>query len=96
MNTGKEAIQYFEELLKSITDDSNIDEMSQLQPITVLLLDINIPIVNGVDVIVRVKDLYEEANKELNKSLLKQDQKEHHILRPLTSYLSQYTFKYMK
>lgn len=88
MNTGKETIDYFEELLKCLTDDTNFDAKSQNQPIALLLLDINIPIVSGIDVLVRVKDVYKKTNQTIIKRLVEQDQKEHHIIRPLISYVS--------
>ena len=76
LNSGKKAVEYFEELLKCITDDSNLNEIPRLQPVTLLLLDINMPIVNGIDVLVRVKDLYRMANQQSGEQLLRQDQEE--------------------
>ena len=54
------------------------------------------PIVNGIDVLVRVKDLYRMANQQSGEQLLRQDQEEQHILRPLISYVSQFSYTTLK
>ena len=55
---GKEVVDYFEALLQDI--DSKQAEWTEgaKQPISLLLLDINIPIINGLDVFVRVKQMF--------------------------------------
>ena len=58
-SNGQEVIDYFKELLR-LTSEST--ENVRKQPVAVLLLDINMPLVDGFETSKRVKELFDEYN----------------------------------
>ena len=57
-----------QDTLNHITDVlSNIYRDFHIQPISLLLLDINMPIISGLECAQQVKQLYREINEELAK-----------------------------
>ena len=50
---GKEVIDYFENLLNVL--DSQGHEERPVQPVSLLLLDINMPIINGIETLKQIK-----------------------------------------
>ena len=44
---GKETVEYFEDLLNLLKDIEGCE--NTLQPVSLLLLDINMPLLNGID-----------------------------------------------
>ena len=60
MNDGKDVVEYFE---KYLTEIKSNDQVTPLQPVSLLLLDINMPILNGIDTLRAVKEIFELQNK---------------------------------
>ena len=60
MNDGKDVVEYFE---KYFTEINSNDQVTPLQPVSLLLLDINMPILNGIDTLRTVKEIFERQNK---------------------------------
>ena len=52
---GKEVVEYF----GSILQDSEIDTV---QPVSLLILDINMPIYNGMKALTLIKEMYQQFN----------------------------------
>ena len=56
-SNGKDAVDYFRKLL-----DPTDDKQSSILPVSLLLLDINMPIVDGLECAKSIKELYREKN----------------------------------
>ena len=56
---GQQVVDYFEDMLKLIQNNSSED---CLQPVALLLIDMNMPHVHGLDASKMIKDLYEKVN----------------------------------
>ena len=63
---GQDVIDYIGEILKNECDEALRDGETTIQPITLLLLDINMPILDGFETLKKAKDLYRLANQRLN------------------------------
>ena len=74
-HNGQEVVDYFQELLRLHSNESND---VQTQPIALLFLDINMPLVDGFETSARVKQLFELHNQE----------NEIKLLRPMICFLS--------
>ena len=62
---GKETIDYFKELLDNILHDP--DQVPDIiQPVSLLLLDINMPGISGIEATKQVKRLFNDANERLS------------------------------
>ena len=62
MNDGKEVVEYFEEYFDGLNArDQDISE-TPLQPVSLLLLDINMPILHGLETLKLVKEMFERHN----------------------------------
>ena len=61
---GQNVAEYFDGILDSI-ELSHLDEENRVQPVSLLLLDINMPMLTGMEAIKRIKVKYEEANKRI-------------------------------
>ena len=62
---GKETIDYFKELLVKILQDPNkVPDISW--PVSLLLLDINMPGISGIEATKQVKRLFNDANERLS------------------------------
>ena len=44
-----------------------------MQPISLLLLDINMPNINGLEALKMIKQVYKEANEELSQGSIEED-----------------------
>ena len=60
-DNGQDALNHISDVLSNIYRDFHI------QPISLLLLDINMPIINGLECAQQVKQLYREVNEKLAK-----------------------------
>ena len=60
---GQEVVNYFTTLLKNYEQD-DLNE-SRIQPIALLLLDINMPIMTGIEAISIIKKKFRQANNAL-------------------------------
>ena len=52
-------VEFFEHLLKEMSTEK-IDEICQ--PVALLLIDINMPILNGMETVPKIKKLFTELN----------------------------------
>ena len=76
-HNGQEIVDYFEWTLNQISEIRN----RVVQPVSLLLLDINMPILNGYDTLKKVKQLFKDFND-------KRDPASPLVLRPMICYLS--------
>ena len=60
---GLETINYFNQLLEDLQTELTSGQISTrkgaLQPVSLLLLDVNMPILNGIQVLMQVKEKFE-------------------------------------
>ena len=61
---GKAVADYFESLLNDIESEQ---EEFCIQPVSLLLLDINMPIENGIEALARIKQAYLRLNERYAK-----------------------------
>ena len=71
---GQETVSYFEQVLDNlnfdeIVNDCNHGTKEAIQPVSLLILDINMPILDGFEVITEVKQLFAKASEELDDKL---------------------------
>ena len=59
-SNGKEVVDYFDELLRLHSEGP---KSGSEQPVSLLILDINMPIMDGFETSTRVKTLFNEYNK---------------------------------
>ena len=59
-SNGFEVVEYIEEMLKSISVSPDV--VSE-QPVSLLILDLNMPIMHGLEASQKVKELYDSHNK---------------------------------
>ena len=64
--------------------------MRPIQPVSLLLLDINMPDVNGMEALVQIKEKYRFLNERLKQAAATHAEREEEILRPFICYLSQH------
>ena len=93
---GAAVVQYFEELLKSL----NINAAGRanklpLQPVSLLLLDINMPILTGIEVMQKVEAMFQKMNAEYQNDVLHGGNTKV-VLRPMICYYSQHDRYTMK
>ena len=77
---GQTVVDFVSELLTQLKTEADWGVEQVSQPISLLLLDINMPVLNGYETLTKVKELYSKVN-EIDPS--------HKFLRPLICYLSQ-------
>ena len=65
-NDGQDVIDHLDDRLTDIKID-DVESTRPVQPYSLLLLDINMPIKNGFDTLNEVKELYAKHNKRLSK-----------------------------
>ena len=99
-SNGKEVVEYFMTILN--------DSTTTVQPVSLLLLDINMPIYDGIQAIRLIKESYQRVNEgqqedeELNQiqintsSINRTGGRNTAILRPFTAYLSQIDYATMQ
>ena len=100
-NDGQDVVEYFERYLSDIVIASDQPTVwLNHQPVALLLLDINMPILNGFETLKRVKEMFKLHNTRLNEERSRSigdeeplrmiNTEEHtHILRPLIIFVSQ-------
>ena len=76
LTNGQEVLDYIDKVLEDLTFDTAQPRVQQ--PISLILLDINMPILHGLETLPRVMHAFREINNKLP------------VLRPLICYLSQY------
>ena len=59
---GEEVVDYFDVLLDNLDTQTQSDEQPTLQPVSLLLLDINMSILNGIETLKQVKDKFKTIN----------------------------------
>ena len=60
---GLETIEYFDKVLSEVVSNGfNTFEESSLQPVSLLLLDINMPKMSGIEALKIIKQKYEQIN----------------------------------
>ena len=62
-SNGREAVDHFSKLLEEHKRLGAEGKQVPLQPVTLLLLDVNVPIMDGMEVLRRTKQLFEECNQ---------------------------------
>ena len=85
LSNGQEACDYFE---TSLTEFQAEGEPTK-QPITLLLIDINMPIMTGMEAVEHIKQKYERLNQS------RREQGKEEVARPAMFYYSQYSRKQM-
>ena len=56
---GQEVVDYFDSLLEDIKqNDSQVSRMTPQQPVALLLLDINMPIMSGMEALKAIKEKF--------------------------------------
>ena len=78
LSNGLAVVKFFESLFQE--EAQNIEDSKVRQPVSILLLDINMPVLNGYETLIQVKSLFDKMN-EMNPSIL--------FMRPMICYLSQ-------
>ena len=68
---GQETVNHFERVLNSLEyDEIDIESLNvtehAIQPVTLLLLDINMPLLNGFQVLTQVKSMFAQVEQRLN------------------------------
>ena len=64
---GQSTLNYFENLLvEPLTQFRNPFDPSIAQPVALLILDVNLPVITGLEVCSKVKEIYTRKQKELN------------------------------
>ena len=54
---GKETVDFFDGLLNQFEEDRDSSN-KELQPVSLLLLDINMPLMNGIDALKQIKEKF--------------------------------------
>ena len=61
---GRDGLDYFDSLLSDI-ENTLIEEFVPFQPVILLLLDINMPILSGIEALKLIKDKYQKLNARI-------------------------------
>ena len=75
-SNGQEVLDYLDKMLEDLTLDQK--RTTAFQPVSLLLLDVNMPILHGLDTLPLVKQKFQDANHRLP------------VLRPVICYLTQF------
>ena len=67
---GEEVVQFFKNFFKELQANTGDLPHQTLQPVTLLLMDINMPIKNGLEATREVKELFDLNNEPQAKPLL--------------------------
>ena len=62
MSNGKEVVDYIDRIFESIADNTE-EEETPYQPVSLLLLDINMPIMDGLETLKLVKEKFRKLNE---------------------------------
>ena len=60
---GKNVVDHFKEILDDIANQAVV-ERKPIQPVSLLLLDINMPIKSGLEAIIDIKEKYRVVNEQ--------------------------------
>ena len=83
---GQQILDYLDTLLLSFDNDEF--EGKAIQPVALLFLDINMPILNGLKTVKLVKERYKTLNEKIAKK--KGDKVSTYVLRPLICHLTSF------
>ena len=83
-SNGQDTIKFFEYSFLSL------EEVDDIQPVSLLLLDINMPIMHGLECSQKVNQMYREANQ---KRLVKNQPP---LISPLTCFMTQTPYQVLK
>ena len=95
---GEVVVEYFDYILDDIDVADLNSDGTPLQPVSLLMLDINMPILNGLETLKIVKEKFEKINEKLNRRIAIDmpsdedaplpDPPRMKVLRPMICYLS--------
>ena len=74
-SNGQEVIEFLDELLNDIQKENFDKSQAPRQPVALVLLDINMPILNGLETLRMIKERYKKLD-------------ECRVIRPMLCYLS--------
>ena len=77
---GQSVVNFISKLLTDLQSDSDQGFEQMMQPVSLLLLDINMPVLNGYETLIKVKELFKQVNENNPKQ---------QFVRPMICYLSQ-------
>ena len=86
LKNGQEACVFFDATLESA---ETLDNSASKQPVCLLLIDINMPIMTGMEAIEIIKQKYERLNET------RREQGKEQVARPAIFYYSQYSREQM-
>ena len=86
-SNGQEVVDYFEELLKGLSE-KNLSSIQQ--PVSLVLIDINMPILSGLETVPIIKRQFAEFNDALKEGPLIGSARNFQIVRPPILYFSQH------
>ena len=89
-SNGQEVVDYFDRLLDDVKESQG-DRMTPFQPVALLLLDINMPILGGMEALKIIKSKYQRMNSALDLGDTGRQDGNPLLLRPVICYLSQYS-----
>ena len=75
---GQQVVDHFESLLASCSEGAQVQ-----QPVSLLILDFKMPILDGVQTLVKVKEMFDKQNSH-------EDPAKPEVIRPAICILSQY------
>lgn len=91
VNDGQDVMQWFESYLNGLDSQDGDLGSRTLQPVTLLLLDINMPIIHGIEALRLIKEKFNTYNYRFNRSQNQLiDGPQLRILRPMICYFSQH------
>ena len=80
---GQQAVEYF----KSLIEINKIRTTTKFYPVSLLILDINMPVLNGLQAAEKIRALYKTGNENLSGSKL---------MPPVIVFLTQLDFDHMR
>ena len=82
-SNGQQLVEYAQHLLDESLSQQHSEPHNPIQPISLVLLDVNMPILSGMETLVKLTEMFgdDDSNR---------------ILRPMICYLSQYDGTSMK
>ena len=93
--TGSEVVELVKGFLKQITaSNSQLDTKNKARPVSLILMDINMPLKSGLEAKKEITELYENSNKALSERTQEDDaeasvggtKSKTSIIRPLICY----------
>ena len=75
---GQEVFDYIEDVLNYLKQEPVDFSERPIQPISLLLLDINMPNITGLEALKMIKQKYREVNEELVKLQREEESRERH------------------